>query len=265
VTGSVQGIGLAIAGRSPGRARRIAVHGLAGPRRAEAEVCARTQGVPARPKRGSSAATCAMPEAAGADRAHDGGDRRLGRRSTSWSTMPASSIPPRLAKCRARPFNAILAVNLSAAFHTMHASRCRRWLSAATAASSTSPRCTVSSPRRTRHPMSPRSIRPGRPVARSRRWNMPRRATSEGRRDRQLHLPGLDGNRDHRTANQRTGCAEHGGDRDAGIADLLKEKQPSQRTSDPSEIGALALWLCAPSRTTSPGRRFPIDGGWTAQ
>ncbi|GAA5078082.1 3-hydroxybutyrate dehydrogenase [Roseibacterium beibuensis] len=57
----------------------------------------------------------------------------------------------------------------------------------------------------------------------------------------------------------------HGGDRDLGIADLLAEKQPSQRTSDPSEIGALALWLCAPIAHNVTGTAIPIDGGWTAQ
>jgi len=56
-----------------------------------------------------------------------------------------------------------------------------------------------------------------------------------------------------------------GGDRDAGIADLLAEKQPSQRTSDPSEIGALALWLCAPVAHNVTGTAIPVDGGWTAQ
>lgn len=60
-------------------------------------------------------------------------------------------------------------------------------------------------------------------------------------------------------------AAEHGGDRDAGIAALLAEKQPSQRTSDPSEIGALALWLCAPAAHNVTGATIPIDGGWTAQ
>jgi len=60
-------------------------------------------------------------------------------------------------------------------------------------------------------------------------------------------------------------AAEFGGDRDAGIADLLKEKQPSQRTSDPSEIGALALWLCAPLAHNVTGTTIPVDGGWTAQ
>jgi len=56
-----------------------------------------------------------------------------------------------------------------------------------------------------------------------------------------------------------------GGDRDAGIADLLAKKQPSKRMSDPAEIGALALWLCAPIAHNVTGTAIPIDGGWTAQ
>jgi len=57
----------------------------------------------------------------------------------------------------------------------------------------------------------------------------------------------------------------HDGDRAAGIADLLAEKQPSRRTSDPAEIGALALWLCAPIAHNVTGTSIPVDGGWTAQ
>jgi len=60
-------------------------------------------------------------------------------------------------------------------------------------------------------------------------------------------------------------AAAFGGDRDKGIADLLSEKQPTRRTSDPSEIGALALWLCAPAAHNVTGTAIPIDGGWTAQ
>jgi 3-hydroxybutyrate dehydrogenase len=56
-----------------------------------------------------------------------------------------------------------------------------------------------------------------------------------------------------------------GGDRDKGVADLLAEKQPSRRLSDPSEIGALALWLCAPVAHNVTGATIPVDGGWTAQ
>lgn len=57
----------------------------------------------------------------------------------------------------------------------------------------------------------------------------------------------------------------HNGDRAAGIADLLSEKQPSQRMSTPSDIGALALWLCNPAAHNITGAAIPVDGGWTAQ
>ena len=60
-------------------------------------------------------------------------------------------------------------------------------------------------------------------------------------------------------------AAEFGGDRDKGIADLLAEKQPTRRLSDPSEIGALALWLCNPIAHNVTGTTIPVDGGWTAQ
>ena len=39
----------------------------------------------------------------------------------------------------------------------------------------------------------------------------------------------------------------------------------SARTADPSEIGALAVWLCAPIAHNVTGTSIPIDGGWTAQ
>lgn len=58
---------------------------------------------------------------------------------------------------------------------------------------------------------------------------------------------------------------QHNGDRAAGIADLLSEKQPSQRMSTPSDIGALALWLCNPAAHNITGAAIPVDGGWTAQ
>ena len=56
-----------------------------------------------------------------------------------------------------------------------------------------------------------------------------------------------------------------GGDRTAGIASLLAEKQPSRRTSMPVEVGALALWLTHPMAHNITGAAIPIDGGWTAQ
>jgi len=58
---------------------------------------------------------------------------------------------------------------------------------------------------------------------------------------------------------------QFGGDRTAGIRDLLREKQPSQRMSDPSEIGEVAAMLCQPWAHNINGITIPVDGGWTAQ
>lgn len=60
-------------------------------------------------------------------------------------------------------------------------------------------------------------------------------------------------------------AAAAGGDRAAGVAALLAEKQPSLRMSTPAEIGALVLWLCAPVAHNLTGAAIPMDGGWTAQ
>ena len=58
---------------------------------------------------------------------------------------------------------------------------------------------------------------------------------------------------------------KHNGDRVAGIADLLSEKEPSRRMSSPTDIGALVLWLCNPIAHNVNGAAIPVDGGWTAQ
>ncbi len=60
-------------------------------------------------------------------------------------------------------------------------------------------------------------------------------------------------------------AAKFGGDRAKGAADLLSDKQPSKRTAMPEEIGALALWLCHPVAHNVTGAAIPVDGGWTAQ
>jgi 3-hydroxybutyrate dehydrogenase len=57
----------------------------------------------------------------------------------------------------------------------------------------------------------------------------------------------------------------HNGDRAAGIADLLSEKQPSRRMSTPDEIGAIAVFLCSNSAHNITGVDIAVDGGWTAQ
>jgi 3-hydroxybutyrate dehydrogenase len=51
----------------------------------------------------------------------------------------------------------------------------------------------------------------------------------------------------------------------AAIDAMLREKQPSHRLSSPAEIARLAVWLCAPDAHNITGTAIPVDGGWTAQ
>ncbi len=60
-------------------------------------------------------------------------------------------------------------------------------------------------------------------------------------------------------------AAAIGGDREAGIRDMVREKQPSQRTSLPEEIAATCVWLCRNESHNLTGTALPVDGGWTAQ
>ncbi|MCB2074430.1 MAG: 3-hydroxybutyrate dehydrogenase [Novosphingobium sp.] len=53
--------------------------------------------------------------------------------------------------------------------------------------------------------------------------------------------------------------------RNEAVASLLSEKQPSLRMSDPAEIGELVLWLCSRAAHNVTGVSIPVDGGWTAQ
>jgi 3-hydroxybutyrate dehydrogenase len=52
---------------------------------------------------------------------------------------------------------------------------------------------------------------------------------------------------------------------ESAIDAMLAEKQPSHRLSSPAEIARLAVWLCAPEAHNITGAAIPIDGGWTAQ
>ncbi|TKR33074.1 SDR family NAD(P)-dependent oxidoreductase [Luteimonas gilva] len=56
-----------------------------------------------------------------------------------------------------------------------------------------------------------------------------------------------------------------GGSREDGVRALLGEKQPSLRMSLPEDIAALALWLCRREAHNMTGAALPIDGAWTAQ
>jgi 3-hydroxybutyrate dehydrogenase len=47
--------------------------------------------------------------------------------------------------------------------------------------------------------------------------------------------------------------------------ELLREKQPSLEFATPEQIGAAALFLCSQAAAQIRGIALPVDGGWTAQ
>jgi 3-hydroxybutyrate dehydrogenase len=51
----------------------------------------------------------------------------------------------------------------------------------------------------------------------------------------------------------------------AAAAKLLGEKQPSMAFVTPEHIGAMAAFLCSDAADEIRGGAIPIDGGWTAQ
>lgn len=60
-------------------------------------------------------------------------------------------------------------------------------------------------------------------------------------------------------------AAQRGVTVDEAKRDMLREKQPNGRFISVEEIAALAQFLCSPSAANITGACFPIDGGWTAQ
>lgn len=60
-------------------------------------------------------------------------------------------------------------------------------------------------------------------------------------------------------------AAAVGGDRAAGVRELLREKQPNLTLLPPARIGDVAVFLCGPAAAGITGIALPVDGGWTAQ
>jgi 3-hydroxybutyrate dehydrogenase len=56
-----------------------------------------------------------------------------------------------------------------------------------------------------------------------------------------------------------------GVDIEAGGRDLLAEKQPSRQFVSIEQLGQLAVFLCSGAAVQITGTPIPVDGGWTAQ
>ena len=60
-------------------------------------------------------------------------------------------------------------------------------------------------------------------------------------------------------------AAERQISRDEATRQMLQEKEPSRRFTSIDDIAAMALFLCSPAASNITGASFPVDGGWTAQ
>lgn len=52
---------------------------------------------------------------------------------------------------------------------------------------------------------------------------------------------------------------------DVAIRQMLEEKEPSLRFTSVDDISAMALFLCSPAASNITAACFPMDGGWTSQ
>ena len=56
----------------------------------------------------------------------------------------------------------------------------------------------------------------------------------------------------------------HGIGREQVVRDVLLKNQPTKRFATVEELGALAVFLCSPGAASITGTALPVDGGWTA-
>jgi 3-hydroxybutyrate dehydrogenase len=60
-------------------------------------------------------------------------------------------------------------------------------------------------------------------------------------------------------------AAANGWTNEEAVRQLLGEKEPSMQFTTPDELGELAVFLCSPAANNVRGVAWNMDGGWTAQ
>ncbi|GKY88759.1 3-hydroxybutyrate dehydrogenase [Sinisalibacter aestuarii] len=257
VTGSVQGIGLGVAKALAGAGARIAVHGLATPEQAaEALEAVTAAGAPEARFFDADLRDVAAIEAMMAELADWGGVDILVNNAGIQKTVS-------LADADAATWDAVIGVNLSAAFHTMRlAMPAMAGRGYGRVVNIASVHGLVASVNKAPYVSAKFGLVGLSKVAALEYAAAGNRESggvtvnciAPGWTETELIEPQI-----------QARAADHGGDRAAGVADLLSEKQPSLRMTSTDEIGALALWLCHPIAHNVTGTTIPVDGGWTAQ
>ncbi len=257
VTGSVQGIGFAIAQALAGAGARIAVHGLADAKQIEHAIAAmRKAGAPdVRFFEGDVRDPAKIDALMAAVAAWGGADILVNNAGVQHTVS--------LAELTAEIWDKVISINLSAAAHTMrHALPLMAKRGYGRVVNIASVHGLVASVQKAPYVAAKFGLIGLSRVAALEYANVGSRATGgvtvncicPGWTETPLIEPQI-------VARAR----ESGGDRTAGIASLLAEKQPSRRLSQTDEIGQAVLWLASPIAHNITGIALPIDGGWTSQ
>ena len=245
VTGSTSGIGLAIARALAGKGARLMVNGF-GPQQEIEEICAELGAIHDGADLSDPAAIATMMERCAAEL---GGPDVLVNNAGIQHVSPIGDFPP-------EKWDAIIAINLSAAFHTIRlavpAMAAKGWGRIINTASAHS---VVASPNKSAYVAAKHGIAGLTKTAalETATSGITVNCISPG----YVWTPLVE-NQIPDTMKAR------GLTREQVMNDVLLAAQPTKRFVTPEEIGDLAVFLCSDSARSITGANLSMDGGWTA-